>query len=276
MSELITFLIKNFLLSFFTVIFTAFLTKHFERKKEIPRILLTHGEHGMSLNDNISDKHDIVLMGYYKKQRQLDIELKKFLVYNGYTDTIVTTKLLENIVKNYRNIKDDRILHNLREDELSKIVSEFGVNREFLRKLKIYEAYMDNSRWEIKLTNVGKSMAYDLKIEQFPESYFPFISFNTNLSLNDSVSINLIYFDETLRINEYSDDLTKRFECGFTNNKIVKFYLVNKILYNGKDERIFRITYKDCYTKEHEFFCCAKIINSNDFVQNLRIKLNIK
>lgn len=28
--------------------------------------------------------------------------------------------------------------------------------------------------------------------------------------------------------------------------------------------------------KEHEYFCCTKIINSNDIIQNLRIKLDKK
>ena len=47
-------------------------------------------------------------------------------------------------------------------------------------------------------------------------------------------------------------------------------------LYNKKDERIFRISYKDCYMKGHEYFCFTKIINSNDIIQNLRIKLDKK
>lgn len=274
MVNFICFLAQDFLLPISITLITFFITKHFEKKKKIPRILLVHTEHGIGMDEDIYDKETIRLKGYYKKQRELDDELKSFLIYNGYTDTILTTKILENIVKEYRC----KILHDnsncIKNEEIKKIIQNFEINNEFMRKLKVYEAYMENSKWGIKITNVGESDAYDLKIEQFPESYFPFKAYNCNLNVKDSLYIHLIYFDETLRINEYSDETGQKYDCGFTSNKIIKFYLVKSSKYNRRDERIFRISFKDCYTKEHEYFCCAKIVDSKDIIQNLRIKLD--
>ena len=170
MIDFIYYIANSFFLPILIAVITFYITKHFDKKKEIPRILLVHIEHGINIHEKIYNKKTIKLKGYYKKQRDLDNELKEFLIYNGYTDTILTAKLLENIVKEYR----------------------------------------------------------------------------------------------------------KKFDCGFTSNKITKFYLVKSNLYNKKDERIFRISYKDCYMKGHEYFCCTKIINSNDIIQNLRIKLDKK
>lgn len=276
MIDFIYYIANSFFLPILIAVITFYITKHFDKKKEIPRILLVHTEHGINTHEKIYNKKTIKLKGYYKKQRDLDNELKEFLIYNGYTDTILTTKLLENIVKEYRKKFDNNSSNFFRKEEIEKLLKCFEYNNEFLRKLKAYEAYMDNSKWGIKLTNVGKSDAYDLRIEQFPESYFPFKAYNCNLKVNESLFIELTYFDDTLRINEFSRDIYKKFDCGFTSNKITKFYLVKSHLYNKKDERIFRISYKDCYMKEHEYFCCAKIINSNDIIQNLRIKLDKK
>ena len=274
MKDFIYFLAQNFLLPISITLITLFITKHFEKKRKIPRILLIHTEHGIGIDEQIYDKENIKLKGYYKKQRDLDDELKKFLIYNGYTDTILTTKILENIVQEYRYKSLHENSNCIKNKEIKKIIENFEINNEFMRKLKVYEAYMENSKWGIKITNVGESDAYDLKIEQFPESYFPFKAYTCNLNVKESLYINLIYFDETLRINEYSDENGKKYEYGFTSNKIIKFYLVKKIKYNKKDERIFRITFKDCYTKEHEYFCCAKVVDSKDIIQNLRIKLD--
>lgn len=274
MIDLIYFLANSFLLPILIALITFFITKHFDKKKEIPRILLVHTEHGINIAENNYDTKTVKLKGYYKKQRELDEQLKKFLIYNGYTDTILTTKILENIVKEYRGNLEYNNANSIRKDEIVKLIKYFEYNNEFIRRLKVYEAYMDNSKWGLKITNVGKSDAYDLKIEQFPESYFPFKSYNANLKVNDSIYIDLIYFDDTLRINEYSRDIYQKYECGFTNNQITKFYLVKSNKYNRKDERIFRLSFKDCYTKEHEYYCCAKIVKSSDIIQNLRIKLD--
>lgn len=93
---------QYFFLPILIAVITFYITKHFDKKKEIPRILLVHIEHGINTHEKIYNKKTIKLKGYYKKQRDLDNELKEFLIYNGYTDTILTTKLLENIVKEYR------------------------------------------------------------------------------------------------------------------------------------------------------------------------------
>ena len=59
-------------------------------------------------------------------------------------------------------------------------------------------------------------------------------------------------FEENLlELENIVKEYRKKFDCGFTSNKITKFYLVKSNLYNKKDERIFRISYKDCYMKEH-------------------------
>lgn len=274
MLDLIYFLANSFLLPILIALITFFITKHFDKKKEIPRILLVHTEHGINTNETIYDKDTVKLKGYYKKQRELDEQLKKFLIYNGYTDTILTTKVLENIVKEYRNKLEYNSSNFIRKEEIVTLIKYFEYNHEFIRKLKVYEAYMENSKWGIKITNVGNSDAYDLRIEQFPESYFPFKAYNSNLKVNNSIYVELTYFDDTLRINEYSRDFYEKYEYGFTSNQITKFYLVKSSKYNRRDERIFRLSFKDCYTKEHEYYCCAKIVKSTDIIQNLRIKLD--
>ena len=93
---------QYFFLPILIAVITFYITKHFDKKKEIPRILLVHIEHGINTHEKIYNKKTIKLKGYYKKQRDLDNELKEFLIYNGYTDTILTTKLLEYSVKEYR------------------------------------------------------------------------------------------------------------------------------------------------------------------------------
>lgn len=148
MIDFIYYIANSFFLPILIAVITFYITKHFDKKKEIPRILLVHIEHGINIHEKIYNKKTIKLKGYYKKRRNLD--------------------------------------------------------------------------------------------------------------------------------NEFSRDIYKKFDCGFTSNKITKFYLVKSHLYNKKDERIFRISYKDCYMKEHEYFCCAKIININNIIQNLRIKLDKK
>lgn len=102
MIDFIYYIANSFFLPILIAVITFYITKHFDKKKEIPRILLVHIEHGINIHEKIYNKKTIKLKGYYKKQRDLDNELKEFLIYNGYTDTILTAKLLENIVKEYR------------------------------------------------------------------------------------------------------------------------------------------------------------------------------
>ena len=94
MIDLIYFFANSFLLPILIALITFFITKHFDKKKEIPRILLVHTEHGINIDENNYDTKTVKLKGYYRKQRDLDEQLKKFLIYNGYTDTILTTKVL--------------------------------------------------------------------------------------------------------------------------------------------------------------------------------------
>lgn len=102
MIDFIYYIANSFFLPILIAVITFYITKHFDKKKEIPRILLVHIEHGINTHEKIYNKKTIKIKGYYKKQRDLDNELREFLIYNGYTDTILTTKLLENIVIEYR------------------------------------------------------------------------------------------------------------------------------------------------------------------------------
>lgn len=120
MKNLIYFLAQNLLLPISITLITFFITKYFEKKKKIPRILLIHTEHGIGIDEKIYDKENIKLKGYYKKQRELDEELKKFLIYNGYTDTILTTKILENIVKEYRYKNFHENSNSIKNEEIKK------------------------------------------------------------------------------------------------------------------------------------------------------------
>lgn len=76
MIDFIYYIANSFLLPILIAVITFYITKHFDKKKEIPRILLVHIEHGINIHEKIYNKKTIKLKGYYKKQRDLDNELK--------------------------------------------------------------------------------------------------------------------------------------------------------------------------------------------------------
>ena len=53
MIDFIYYIANSFLLPILIAVITFYITKHFDKKKEIPRILLVHIEHGINIHEKI-------------------------------------------------------------------------------------------------------------------------------------------------------------------------------------------------------------------------------
>ena len=246
--EILIWFIQNIftpvILSFVTVIITIYFTKRKEKPVIIEEITKTNNPKKVILK---------------KSKLALDMEEKfnKYLKDKGYNNAVYINNLLSKSLQVFRSREylDEKIYVDNEKNEICKIVKDLRNDTNFICYLKKYEAYLENSNFEVMLFNIGKSKAYNLKIKCDDE-----IVISTKyLDVDSKIKFNLNFFDERIRVNTFDFGRNEKFEVGFSNYQIIEFYLVRKRKYNKKDEIVFEMSYIDSYQKKYDYYCCLKV-----------------
>ena len=230
----------------------------FEKRKELPMLKINYPAIGSKpeisdLKENCTQVH-----GYYEMQKKFDDIMYNFLKSRKCDIKCVPQHFLKSIYEEYINIKNNNELKSIDVD-VRKIITRFFDDFEFKRIMKKYEVYYMCSKWTLSIQNIGNTIAYDFEVRMFGESASSFKGIKCDLKPNEKNKIILYYFDKSLKINEYS---LGNFQGSWNRDKM-SFYLISAKKYNQIDERLFAVTYKDKYNKEHNYYCCACIINNN-------------
>ena len=228
-----------------------------ERKSKLPRLLLTHFVNGSKPNQEEDNKEGTVLHGYFEYHRDFDKKLHEFLAANDSDIEFMTSNFMEYVVENYnkKNYYEEAQYHPT--IEINHIIKTFKDNPKFIKLINEYIAYSNNSRWILKITNVGQTSAFDLTINLFKENNSGAKYLDGTLKPDEIRKIIVYYFDKAAMLNSDKKSLYWKGE------KSTLFYLVDDKKYNKKDERLFLITYRDVYGKDHKFYCCSKIGKNN-------------
>lgn len=195
--------------------------------------------------------------GYYKMQRDFDNELMEFLLLNNEDINFNRQHIMELILEEAEGLNQSH-----EPKEIAEVVTKFKNNKKFLEILNRYKAYYNSSKWNLTIENIGESDAYDLKMNMFKESNSCVLLYNGTLEKGEKRRVNLFYFDSTMIIDE-------KYSASWSSEVCTKFYLTDKKKYNKKDERLFKMTYKDKYNKSHEIYCCAYIVKREEAVPEL-------
>ena len=229
----------------------------YERKSKLPRLLLTHFANGSKPNREEDKKEGTVLHGYFEFHRDFDKKLHEFLQDNDSDVEFMTSNFMESLIENYnkKNYYEESQYHPT--IEINHIIRSFKDNSRFIKLVDEYIAYSNSSRWCLKIRNVGQTPAFDLTIDLFEENNSGAKYLNGTLKPNELKTIIIYYFDKAALINSDGKSLYWKGE----NSTL--FYLIDEKKYNKKDERLFLITYKDIYNKDHKIYCCSKIGKNN-------------
>ena len=156
--------------------------------------------------------------------------------------------------KKYKNY--NKIIEN-NETKICKMLDFFKNEYCFIFHIKRFEAFYNNSLWNFKIINIGKSAVYNLSIE-FDNS----LTKNSILSkdlikFNECVELNIVYFDFGIRINS--------FDFGYSKYTNTEFYLIKESRYNNKDEIIFKLSYINDKGKIKIFYFCSRKVDKNTY-----------
>ena len=251
--EILIWFIQNIftpiVLSFVTVIITMYFTK----KNERPVII-----------ENITKTSNTKKVIFKKSKLALDMEEKfnKYLKDKGYNNAVYINNLLSKSLQVFRSREylAEKIYVDNEKNEICKIINDLKNDSNFICYLKKYEAYIENSNFEVVLFNIGKSKAYNLKIKCDDE-----IVISTKyLDIDGNIKFKLNFFDERIRVNTFDFGVNEKFEVGYSNYQNIEFYLIQKSKYNKKDEIVFEMSYIDSYQKEYQYYCCLNIKSNNE------------
>ncbi len=225
-----------------------------ERNIKKPRFILKH--FFMGVRPNIEEdfkSYSVVLHGYFKSQRDFDNRLHNLLKSNDSDVMFSTDNFMRFLVESYKK-KDYHNATNWHpQSEINKILQAFDKNPKLIKLINEYIAYENQSKWNLTITNVGESPAYDLTVNLFKENNGAAKYLDGTLKPNDSRNVIIYYFDKSGVID------FKNKKLYWNNDKNTIFYLIDEKKYNKKDERLFLIKYKDMYGKYHKIYCCSKI-----------------
>lgn len=228
-----------------------------ERKSKLPRLLLTHFANGSKPNQEDDDKESTVLHGYFEYHRDFDKKLHEFLQDNDSDIDFMTSNFMESVVESYnkKNYCEETKYHTT--IEINHIIKTFKDNPRFIKLIDEYNAYLKSSRWCLKITNVGQTPAFDLTIDLFEENNSGAKYLNGTLKPSETRKVIIYFFDKAALLSSDKKSLY------WNGEKSTLFYLIDEKKYNKKDERLFLVTYRDIYGKDHKVYCCSKIAKNN-------------
>lgn len=250
------------IISFIVAIITVKIEIASERNSRLPKLILAQSEIGFNPSLKKKSQDAAELDGYFRFQRKLDDEFYRFLQINGVEIEVKQQHFLESVMNSLREktyISGD--------SGTNKLVKNFINNPEFLRLVKIFQAYYERSLWEITIENVGESVANHMRIDFFKEnnSGGANIPIRKNLHPGEKQEVALIYLDTSKKIGMYKSRQNGVSYSLGPSKKWMTFYLVEKPRYNHIDERLFCISYTDLYGKKHQIYCCSKPKKKKDF-----------
>ena len=225
------------------------------KKDKQPKIVLSFSPTGTvpSSNDDNDNEKGYILNGYFKKHREFDESMIKFLKDNNfYKEEFFCQHFVGEICAEYNSKNYFTETNYYPTCEIRKIVRKFEKNPDFIEIINKYMMYQKCSKWVLYVRNEGESNALNFKIDFFKENNSGGIFLDGILKKECSRKIILYYFDEAMIIDKNN--------CNYWKDGISTiFYLVKEEKYNNKDERLFLITYDDMNNKHYKLYCCAKI-----------------
>ncbi len=255
MNNILVFIIKNLITPVIISIITVLSTIYFNKKREKPHFILNFSK--IKCNKNILYKNSRI-------SNNLNKEFKSLLKNNNIYNLDYTDNLLHKVLTIYRSKEylDEKIYCDNQKNEICKTINKLKNDTEFIKIIKKYEAYRDNSNWNFKLLNIGISKAYNIQVKINKENTI----YKKFLDSDNSISFNLNFFDSQIRINAFNLGIDSKFEIGYSNYQNTSFYLIHKNKYK-KDEIVFELSYLDQYANKYCYYCCFK----NNIIKELPI-----
>lgn len=262
--DLFFYIISNIVIPILVAIITVILTAYINSKIKSSKVIVIYSK---NTKENVGDEKTIdVINGIYTKNIEFEKQFKDFLKDNNYGCMIYVKDLLFKTYKVYKN-KEYKIYTKIIENEKNKIckmVNYFKNDYNFMFHIKRFQVFYENSLWDFKVINKGKSTIYDLKIE-FEKTFKKSLNISKDLlKQNEFVNINMIYFDFAIRINAFDFGYDIPFDFGYSKHTNLSYYIVKKRKYNKKDEILFKISYLDNKAKKYEYYFCSKVLVKNN------------
>lgn len=240
------------------------ISRRYAEKDRIPRLIIEHSDKGYVYTDNgyceRDTNIDCELGTYYKMQKKFDNDMKKYVKDKGYKKDFNQKLLLEKIMTNSRiPVKYIRDSLTEKDNEVNEIIWRFYGDNQFMDKLNKYKEYNDYAKWTVKIRNAGNSDAYNFRIHIPEKNKIGSKGINERILRKDEIAYVSFHLLDKTAICEKKGNLH---QLSWKNKRRMEFYLSRK-KFSIFHEKLFMILYKDCYGKEHEINCYAKVNNNS-------------